>query len=123
MEPVYDRTTAYTSSNPIGKGMEVIISDIDNDGFVRNWWSAAIIIKTNDDYGSAYEYGRPAYFTISRYLAWGLPETRRFLLIGFQSLLRLVIRHFVYDDPVNNWTTPYNDPAVIADVYARRPAM
>ena len=104
----------YTSSNPIGKGMEVIISDIDNDGFEE------LVVSSHnhqneDDYGFRIWPSGIFYLEIPGLGTTGDPKVPA-------DWVPITIEtgnpDFVYDDPVNNWTTPYNDPAVIADVYA-----
>ncbi len=114
----------YTSSNPIGKGMEVVVSDIDNDGVEE------LVVSSHNHQNDDSWYQT----SVSRIWPSGIFYLEIPGLDGNTGNPKVTADwvpitietgdpNFVYFDPDNNWDTPngnkpYNDPAVIADVYA-----
>ena len=97
----------YTSSNPIGKGFEVIVADIDND-------SEDELVVTNHNHQN-YDNADRRLWPAGVYLLDmpGDPTNTA----GWEPVtIETGDPNLVYDEDLK--TTPYLDPAVNADVYA-----
>ncbi len=105
----------YTSSNPIGKGLEVVVSDIDNDG--TDEFVVSNHNHQNKDGGGNRIWPSGIYY-------FEIPGTGD--TIGDPKVtsdwvpisIETGDPNFVYDSGANARTDPYNDPAVWADAYA-----
>ena len=97
----------YTSSNPIGKGFEVVISDIDND-------SDDELIVTNHNHQNRDNPGRRLW--PSGIYLFEIPGDPTITSNWSPITIETGDPDLVYDEDLK--TTPYLDPAVLADVYA-----
>jgi hypothetical protein len=97
----------YTSSNPIGKGFEVIIADIDND-------SDDELLVTNHNHQN-YDNADRRLWPAGVYLL-EMPGDPTDTASWSPVIIETGDPNLVYDEDLK--TTPYLDPAVNADTYA-----
>jgi hypothetical protein len=97
----------YTSSNPVGKGFEVIIADVDND-------SDDELVVTNHNHQNYDNQGRRLW-PAGVYL-FEIPDDPTVTSNWSPVIIETGDPGLVYDEDLK--TTPYLDPAVLADIYA-----
>jgi len=97
----------YTSSNPIGKGFEVIVTDIDND-------SADELVVTNHNHQNHDNQDRRIW--PSGVYFFEIPTNPTVTANWTPVTIQAGDPALVYDEDLK--TTPYLDPVVLSDVYA-----
>jgi hypothetical protein len=97
----------YTSSNPIGKGFEVIVTDIDNDS------DDELVVSTHNHQN--YDGQGNRLWPAGIYL-FEIPSDPTITASWSPVAIETGDPNLLYDEDVK--TTPYLDPDVLADVYA-----
>jgi hypothetical protein len=97
----------YTSPNPIGKGFEVIITDIDNDS------DDELVVSTHNHQNHD---GQDIRLWPAGIFMFEIPGDPTITANWTPVAIETGDPNLAYDEDVK--TTPYLDPAVLADVYA-----
>nr|NQU93120.1 VCBS repeat-containing protein [Bacteroidota bacterium] len=104
----------YTSVNPMGKAMEIVISDIDNDGTDE-------LVVSNHNHQNSDNAGNKVWPSGIYYLEIPGLGSNSGDPVNTNDWVSVAIEtgdpNFALDDPANK-TKPYLDPNVWADVYA-----
>jgi hypothetical protein len=111
----YTMDNWYTSSNPLGKGMEIVVADIDNDTI------SELIVSNhnhqNKDGSGARLWPSGIYYFEIPGLA-GNPGDPKLTADWVPLPIETGNPLFVYSNGAPARSDPYNDSAVLADVYA-----